>query len=345
MPRAVFADGEERIVLKMAEQSLNLKDTLSARTYLDKITPQCTTSDSWEVRFKFYSLRGYLNSLDTQNLAQAASDLHKAYLLFPDTATPTQEYLWVAYHCCQAFYDKKSYWLGEYIAEKSLLRCLDIVNDCFASAPLFTLLAEFYEQRGDTIMPRHFHRKSQEISIKQYYHFYIPSDSLPVYYKRLQNLFNGIDNYWPIFSRRNPELLFTLDELNHYVWESGNEKETIYLSEYITKTARDSMLLESSWGWFHSFAYLLHAYAKQNQLEKALDMLPEVEAYYARYPDSHITKSLLYFAIGLGLFDSNGKKTEEVIYYLNLAKKGLSEKYHSDAIHTINIILTLCEEN
>lgn len=346
MPHELVADGDERVALSMAEQSLSLNDTMTVRTILNRIASQCQNSDSWEDRFKFYSLSGKLNMLDTTSYSKAFGDLFNAYETYPDTVAPTQIYLSVVRDLCQVMYDRKLFlktrW-GERIAEKALMRCMSIVNECEVSAELFSLLAGFYELRGDTIMPQHFHRKSQELSVKYYYKTVVPADSLELYYKRLASLMKRIDESKSFFNRNTPEYLVWLEELNNQVFSSGNSKETIYLSEYILQTARDSMLLDRPDIMFMAFVNLLYAYAENNELEGALAMLSEAEAYYARYPNEHITKYVMYYYIGLGLYYGKMIQTEKVVYYLQLAQEGLSKEFHSDYLSLSNQILESCK--
>lgn len=342
-PQAIFADGEERLALRMAEQSITLKDTLSARDILCKIATKCEKSEEWEVRFKFYLLRGCLNSFDSLNMQDAARDYFYAWMAFPDTVAPTQEYLAVACNYCGICYDLKySQPLAEYVARKSLLRASNIVNDCFASAELFSLLAGFYELRGDTIMPSHFHRKSQELSIKYYIRSTVPTDSLDIHFKRLKNLMERIDNNKQQFNRDLPDYLIWLDILSSQVSAAGNNRESIYLAEYIVQTVRDSMLFDLSNHVFDAYYTLIYSYAVENRLEQALDLLPEAEAYYDRKPEAHITKAVLYYSIGQGLVESRSMQTQKAVHYLLLAKENLSEKYHADYISNINKLLTLC---
>ena len=161
---------------------------------------------------------------------------------FSDNAQITEKYLAAALSLCSVCQEADSIALGEQTAATALVRGSALADSCWQAAALFSMLAYFYEQRGDTVMPEHFHKKSQVLMIRNAilkHH----ADSVEYYNRRLNDLLNMRYQQQCLFSRKNRNFAFLADECCAMISDSGNTLETIHVGEQQLKLVRDSAFL------------------------------------------------------------------------------------------------------
>lgn len=308
-------DSKTAMNFMMIEMSINKGDTVAARNLLDKISSDCEQSEDWECQYKFYKLRGNLNYSFHRDLY--ISDYQRAFEVYPMSAPPTQEYLTTASDLCWALVENEQFDHSEAIAAKALVRASAISDSCMHSATLFSILAMCYEHRGDTIMPQHFHKKSQILGIK-YHALNSAPDSIDIYNERINKQFNEVEYVKAFFDKNHPNYLLSLNDLAAQVMQSGNFLETIYLGEQIQRLAKDSMMTHVE-GACDTYSDLLYCYAYLHQQQKAVELLPQAVVYFNEFPNRGISEAILQTRIGLGLMDCGNYK--EALPYLQQAKR------------------------
>lgn len=299
----------------MIEMSINKGDTVTAHNLLDKIASDCEQSEDWECQYKFYKLRGYLNYFSHRDLY--ISDYQRAFEVYPMSVPPTQEYLTTASDLCWALVENGQFDSSEAIATKALVRGSVMSDSCLHSARLFSILAMCYEHRGDTIMPQHFHKKSQILGLRYHALNHVP-DSIDIYNERINKLFYEVEYTKAFFDKKHPNYLLSLNELAAWVMESDNFLETIHLGEQIQKLARDSMMTHVE-GACDIYSDLLYCYAYFRQQQKAVELLPQAVEYFNDFPNRGVSEAILQVRIGLGLMDCRHYK--EALPYLQQAKR------------------------
>lgn len=312
-----------------------------ARKALDKASKSCENSNDWHDKWRYYNLYGNLAFCYRKDAKAAVDYFHKAYQSFPFNEPVNQEFLAFASDLTVACDSTKQYQLGENIASDALFRSSCIVDSCIYSAGLFTQLAKFYELRGDTIMPRHFHRKSQDLSIR-YWIVSTKSDSIDIYNKRLDNLYQNIEGSRNIFGPKNTDYIAILNLLLYYVCSSGNVKESIYLGNEILKLVAEHNL-ENSDKHYETYYILLSNYAADGNISAVERLLPKAINYYSHFPNLYVDKDYLYYLIGEGL--TFCKRFNDALSYLKLAKNELKKDNREPLKKLIDKKIKECEEH
>ena len=240
------------------------------------------------------------------------------YEAFGEIDKPTTQYMETALALAFACKEGQQYELGERIAARALVRGSFLADSCWQASSLFSLLAYFYEQRGDTIMPHHFHTKSQMLGIRNSIITQMP-DSFEIFIKRVEYLVNMMDGSKGIFSHDHPAYLAFLNDYYWWVGQSDNILETVYLGEQILQMARDYHLTDQAEMCYGPYYWLLYAYPLYDEPDKAMALLPAAIDYYKRFPMNNITEADLYAQLGMGLMD--GEYYKDALLFLEEAKK------------------------
>ena len=306
-----------QLAFSMATMSIQNGDYAGARKMLEKISTQCERSADWEIRYKYYLLNGdicYAYDKDVRRFNQYYQQALDAY---PLSIPLTQEFLSNAANLCWGLIDDECYEQAEKQAARYLVRGSSLADSCLYSSALFSVLAKCYEQRGDTIMPMHFHDKAQELAIR-YHILTTKADSIAIYNDRLDRFKQTMNAVKARFSKKMPNYLLMLNEYCDMIAQAGNLHETIYLAEK-TITLATNMHMDYLDGACDAYFYLLYSYASNKQLHEAeRALLPAVE-YFSRFPQKQVNEAVLLYQIGLGLMDS--EQYPEAISYFERTRK------------------------
>lgn len=285
-------------------------------------------------------LRG-VNKPIKENWADSISFYQSQYEKYSETDPPTIQYLEAAFGLSFSCRMGNQYELGEEVAAKALVHGSVLADSCCYSSGLFSMLAFFYEQRGDTIMPIHFHNKSQILGLRNYYLTEYP-DSFEVLTQRANERQEMLNKSKMRFDQKHPLYLGLLNEWCLLVGESGNIIESKYLGEEVLKIASDSMLMDQEGMCGDAYFTLLFACAAMGELDRAEELLPLAFAYFEKHPFKHYSKTVLYLQISEGLiFD---KRYSDALPFLYKAK---DEMVNNDTKLKpyINERIELCKKN
>lgn len=333
-------ENDNAINIVLARYCMGEGDTATALNILKQIRQNCERSDVWEDRFNCNLLLGDLNYERGRGNTRAAGFYRKAFDVYPANIAPNQDFLKAAYSLCNTYYEAADYANCEKYAANALVRSTAVVDSCFSSSGLFSLLANVYEHRGDTIMPQRFHQKAQELSIK-YTILTEHPDSTELYNQRIAEQQNNIHNAWHTFSKNNTSYLYLMSEYYDMVTYSGNMFETIYLGEYILDMAKKHDMANDP-SIYTIYDRLLYNYAVNDEKDKVESLLPDATSYYSRFPYGNITEAYLYYNIGAGFAGSMKYKLAEKYY--NLAKKKIRKGIDDNLLPFINQELEECEK-
>lgn len=237
-----------------------------------------------------------------ENMADSIRYYQQKISKFPSDAPATEEYLDAVMSLCVACYKADSVVLGEQMAATALVRGSALADSCWQAATLFSTLAYFYEQRGDTIMPQHFHNKSQVLMMR-YAILKEHADSVEYYNQRIEQVLNMRHQQKHLFSRKNRKYAYLNDEFCATVSSSCNTMETIYLGEQQLKLVRDSAFLADDNVCSETYFRLIYSHALMGHLDRAMTLLEEAKEYYRRFPREGISESFLWWQVGEGLFN------------------------------------------
>lgn len=259
---------------------------------------------------------------------------------FKDGDIPTPHYLETAYALAYSCKEGQQYELGERVAAQALVRGSFLADSCWYAPPLFSLLAYFYEQRGDTIMPQHFHRKSQILSVKYAIAKESP-DSAEMVNKKFDYLITLIENSKSTFNHDHPAYLYYLNDLCWSVGESGNIFEAVYLGEQILQLVNDYQLSDQEGICYAPYYWLLYFYPITDDLDKATALLPQATEYVRKFPQDHIIEADLYVNIGNGLMEAGCYK--KALPYLIEAKNKAPQQL-KEQIEQLDKKIELCKK-
>lgn len=162
----IAADDNPVIDLMLIDHCFLLDDTVTVTKLLRELEPRIAKSSRWQDKFYYYKSRADYYFGNDKLVNQAIIDYKTALSSFPDDAFPNQDYMEANYELCELLSKTKQYDEGEKYATHALVRGMAQADSCFASSLMFSQLAKFYEEKGDTIMPNHFHQKAQELGIR-----------------------------------------------------------------------------------------------------------------------------------------------------------------------------------
>lgn len=319
-----------RVELDRLDEQLHSADTTDIRIALDRIAGMCNTAEDWTIPFKFNYIYGSLEIVFCKNELRSIPYLRKAYELYPTNVPANVDFTYVAEYLACAYSETKQYEQAERIAADALIRAASLNDSLPFAIDLFSVLAECYEQRGDTIMPRHFHRESQKQSILLMTRMH-QADSLERMYNRLNMMYNFLEQDRMFFTKDHPVYIFRMGEYLGWVANSGNITETIWLGERLMQIAQDSSL-DMDPQLFGVYLCLLYAYAGDEKMDRCEQLLPRARRVYsmfAKYPNKD---GILYYYIANGLMDN--QHFEEAIDYFHVAMRKMDEtdleKYSQD---------------
>lgn len=219
----------------------------------------------------------------------------------PTTAAAAEEYLTEVWEQALPLYRQNDYAGTRQLLQTALVRVAAVVDSCATAPPLFSLLAECYEQQGDTIMPERFHRKAQELSL--FYDAIMQHpDSAEVYKQRsrrdLAETHRGLHPDGPATYGQ----IFNVSLLTRDMAQADNAAEVVWLGERALRLAREAGLEHSDCLDVH--AYLLYGYAALGEGERAEALLPEAQAFY-RQSSLLTTDAYLYYMLGYGYMQAD----------------------------------------
>ena len=314
-------------------------DTASVWGTLRRIETDCTASADWRIRYKFHKICGLLDSYYAGNWDAAIEDYKKAYELFPSSEPADCDFLETADGLCWSYMELDRYDEAERVASKALVRGLAVADSCDDSSVLFTDLALCYERRGDTIMPKFFHEKSQKLGIYRYQLQNNPQ-SIDQLKRQMEIIFEGMNNQRAYFTRNHPNYFQLMCQYFHMVFTSNNVWEMVWLGEQLLTTVRDSSLMEIE-GLDPIFHGLLFGYSAKGELEKAEALLPEALSYFNQFPDLQIDEGMLLFQIGCGLMED--WKYEDALKYFRKGERKMSKKNRQELKQELEDRKKFCE--
>ena len=253
-----------------------------------------------------------------ENVADSIIYYRQKLDAFPANALATKEYLQTALSLCVACKEADSIALGEQTAASALVRGSVLADSCWQMAALFSMLAYFYEQRGDSIMPEYFHQKSQALMIRNSI-LMNHADSVEYYNQRLANEMGILHQQQHLFCRKNKNYAYMRDEFCAMVSRSDNVLETIHVGEQQLQLVRDSAFLSTEDVCGETYFRLIYAHALLGNIDRAQALVEESKSYYQRFPREWATEAFLWFQIGCGLYDYGNHSTAQS--YLLKAKK------------------------
>lgn len=243
---------------------------------------------------------------------------------FPCNAPLTDEYLENAVNLCLACTQgQQQYELGEKVAAKALFRALAIADSNYYCGILFSFMALFYEHKGDTIMPPHFHRKAQKIGLKNTIRNDY-KDSVKIYDDRINSLIQQMDYLRQLSSKHAPAYFECLSEYFTMVCRSGNIYEIIYLGENILKSVSKLEITVEGDFCGKVYANLPYCYAAKGEIEKAEQMLSFALNYYEKHPKNAVNEAWMLYSVASGL--AAREDYDEALQFLHRAKKKVTKK-------------------
>lgn len=330
----LVADDNPVLDLMLISDCFLLDDTATLNKLYRDLEPRIAKSSRWQDKFYYYKSRADYHFGNEKHINQAIADYKTALSAFPDDVFPNQDYMETNYELCELLSQTKQYEEGEKIASHALVRGMAQADSCYASSLMFSLLAKFYEEKGDTIMPNHFHQKAQELGIK-YNILTNNPDSIDIYNQRL------LENRQLLNHSKDPSIyLANLSNYLAWVSKSGNMPEAIWLGERILQLAQQNELLQSNYHYLTYF-YLACSYAVLGRIDKLNEVYPRAKAYYKQYPKEGITNAFLCINIADCLMSKWHYK--EAIRYLKKARTSIRKYQEEDLIPKINEMMNLCK--
>ena len=295
-----FADNEVGIKLLMIGMSISSNDTISAWSIINGIDSMKLKDINEDQLLAYYQLRSLLEDKRKDNFSAAASFGKVMDIL--EKRRPSDIYIDYAYGRTKSLKECGNYLEAERVARHALVRGSAIIDSCWTSSALFTLLAEIKELQGDTLFSEELHEKAQQQSLRLLA-FSMGRDSTDIMLTRFNNMNNELHAMKHAFSRKEYSYIQGLNQLAYYVNMGGNAKEAVRLCEQSLQLARDSMLTSEP-GACTAYQVLLSAYVMNNQVEKAKALLPVACDYYKRFPELGQTEEGLCSILGEGLFQT-----------------------------------------
>lgn len=330
----IYADDNPVLDLMLIDHYFLLDDTTTLNKLYRDLEPRIAKSSRWQDKFYYYKSRADYYFGNDKLVNQAITDYKTALSSFPDDAFPNQDYMEANYELCELLSKTKQYDEGEKYATHALVRGMAQADSCFASSLMFSLLAKFYEEKGDTIMPNHFHQKAQELGIR-YTIFTNMPDSIDIYNKRLLEKRQLLNH-----SKDSISYLVNLSDYLEWVSYSGNIPETIWLGERILQLAQRYAQTQSAC-YYSTYYFLTFNYALQGNLEKLEELYPKAKAYYALFPEERISETLLSSNIANGLMENS--HYNEALTYLKSARASIRKDKDDYLIPQINEMINECK--
>lgn len=334
------ATHNNQLTLQMIGMSLDKGDTASAKKMLADIEGSCLSSTDWHDKYQYWQSKAWICMI-ARNHASAVIQLQKAYNSYPTDCAVDNELMLVAYNLCMEGEESNLYEQAESIAADVLVRGSYIADSSACPAAIYSFLARAYEHRGDTIMPQHFHQRSQQLGLRYWVNTTHP-DSAEIYNRRMDELTNQVSITKRFFSRKSTAYLNFLSSYIIQVSASSNVQETIHLAKMIIKTAKDSMLTHEKC-LYEPYRLLVLNYGYIGNIKDAEAIIPEAATYYAQFPDMPFNEAALHYYLGFGL--TEGGNYKEGLRYLKLAKSQLSGELRETILPELNKELQLCEEH
>lgn len=332
----IAADDNPVIDLMLIDHCFLLDDTVTVTKLLRELEPRIAKSSRWQDKFYYYKSRADYYFGNDKLVNQAITDYKTVLSSFPDDAFPNQDYMEANYELCELLSKTKQYDEGEKYATHALVRGMAQADSCFASSLMFSQLAKFYEEKGDTIMPNHFHQKAQELGIR-YNILTNKPDSMDIYIQRLLEMHQLLNH------SKDPSIyLANLSNYLAWVSKSGNIPEAVWLGERILQLAQQNELLQSNYH-YQTYFYLACSYAVLGKIDKLDEVYPKAKAYYKLYPNEGITEAFLCINIADCLMSKWHYK--EAIPYLNKARTSIKKYRDEYLIPKINEMMNLCRRN
>lgn len=299
-----FADNEIGTKLLMISMSISSNDTISAWSIISSIDSMHLQHANEDQLLAYYQLRSVLEDKRNDNFSAAAS--YGKVMDVLEKRRPSDIYIDYAYGRTKSLKECGLYLEAERVARHALVRGSAIIDSCWTSSALFTLLAEIKELQGDTIFSEKLHEKAQQQSLRLLA-FSMGRDSTDIMLTRFNNMNNELHAMKHAFSRKEFSYIQGLNHLAYFVYMGGNAKEAVRLCEQSLQLARDSMLTCEP-GACTAYQVLLSAYVMNNQVEKAKALLPVACDYYKRFPELGQTEEGLFSLLGEGLFQTGNYK-------------------------------------
>ena len=306
-----------QLAFSMATMSIQNGDYTGARKMLEKVSTQCEQSTDWEIRYKYYLLNGEICYAYDKDVRRFNLYYQQALDAYPLSIPLTQEFMSNAANLCWGLIDDECYEQAEKQAARFLVRGSSLADSCLYSSMLFSVLAKCYEHRGDTIMPKHFHDKAQELGFR-YHILTTKADSIAIYNDRLDRFKQTMNAAKARFCIKMPNYLLMLNEYCDMIAQSGNLHETIYLAKKAISLAT-GMHMNHLDGACDAYFHLLYSYAFNKQLHEAERVLLPAVEYFSRFPQKQVNEAVLLYQIGLGLMDSE-QYPEAISYFERTCK-------------------------
>ena len=267
--------------------------------------------------------------------ADSISHYKEAIEFFPSTSPVNADYLNNAYNLALACLEgRQQYEVGERLASQALVRASAVADSSIHCGYLFSFLAKFYEQRGDTIMPDHFHRKAQIISLRHQAKEEHP-DSVDIYNDRITSRFEQLDYVKQFYDKKRHLYIEELDDLCGMVYNSGNYFETLWLAEQVLTLAHVPIVDDSLGICMNARTRLPACYAATRQFDKLELSIKEAVDYSKRFPEKAPSESWLYYSVGCGLAVKN-YYDEAMIYFKKARNKSIpSDKDWNDELKQV----------
>jgi len=301
-----------QFAISMTTMSIQNGDYAGARKMLDKVSTQCEQSADWEIRYKYNLLNGEICYAYDKDVRRFNQYYQQALDAYPLSIPLTQDFMSNVANLCRGLIEDKCYEQAEKQAARFLVRGSSLADSCLYSSMLFSVLAKCYEHRGDTIMPKHFHGKAQELGFR-YHILTTKADSIAIYNDRIDRFKQTMNAAKARFSKKMPNYLLMLNEYCDMIAQAGNLHETIYLAEKAISLATE-MNMKHLDGACDAYFHLLYCYAFNKQLNEAERALHTAVEYFSRFPQKQVNEAVLLYQIGLGLMDS-GQYSEAISYF------------------------------
>lgn len=261
--------------------------------------------------------------------AASVDSCRQAFAAWPATAPPTQAYLEAALDLVVACQQAQLWDEAEQVASRALVRATALADSCLEPALLFSRLATCYEQRGDSIMPRHLHRKSQVLSLR---HAVLTqhADSFDIYCKRMDEWFKQMENVRKQYGEASAEYMDALSGLAVTLQVNGeNTREALLVGEQALDVARRGGLLQDNrqgvaFALSDVYTLLLYCYAALDLSGRGEALWPVALDYHHRHPELDVPDAYLYYMVGCG--HAAAQRTAVALEWLRRARKACNSK-------------------
>ena len=311
------------LALQFVQICTNKGDNSTALRKLKSIERQCEVSKVWQDRYLFYNLRALNNMNCDPTSPQIIDDFRHSLEAFPENMNPTTDYLCAALWLSKKYFESQQYEECERTASHALARAINLADSCHLTSGLFSLLAQCYDLKGDTISSENMHYEAILCSMR-FSNLFLSPDSAEFRNLAQSSVFQNIQFEKQRFDRQHRQYITQLCTLSDYVFQAGNTLEGILIGEKIFNLYHSHHIpYDDDCYW--TFMQLLSQYATQKRIDDIEKFLPTAEKYYARFPEREIDACNLNYEIGIQLV--NEGMWEEARRYLKRAYNKLTDKH------------------